>query len=188
MRGQMRSPGRPPQASRDDRVRFWQAIAEGKSSEVSAVEAGVSGPVGTRWFREAGGMQPLSLAPISGRYLSLGEREEIAILHAQGAGVREIARQVGRSPSTISRELRRNASTRSYCVPYRASTAQWDAERRACRPKVTKLAANESLREYVQDRLAGVIAKPDGTLVPGPEVQWIGRRHGRRKDRRWARS
>jgi IS30 family transposase len=44
------------------------------------------------------------------------------------------------------------------------------------------------LRRYVQDRLAGVIASPDGTPVAGPEVRWIGRRHGRRKDRRWARS
>ena len=59
-------------------------------------------------------MPPISLAPLSGRYLSFAEREEIAILHAQQLGVREIARRVGRSPSTISRELRRNASTRSH--------------------------------------------------------------------------
>ena len=133
-------------------------------------------------------MPPLALAPVSGRYLSFAEREEIAILHAQRAGVREIARRVGRSPSTISRELRRNASTRTYRLEYRASTAQWHAERRASRPKVAKLAANDRLREYVQDRLAGTIARPDGELVPGPEVRFIGRRHGRRADRRWARS
>jgi IS30 family transposase len=59
-------------------------------------------------------MPPISLGPLSGRYLSFGEREEIAILRAQQHGVREIARRVGRSPSTISRELRRNASTRTY--------------------------------------------------------------------------
>jgi hypothetical protein len=53
---------------------------------------------------------------------------------------------------------------------------------------VAKLAANDALRQYVQDRLAGVIAAPDGTAVPGPDVRWIGRRHGRRKDRRWATS
>ena len=62
----------------------------------------------------AGGMPPISLAPLSGRYLSFAEREEIAILHAQRVGVREIARRLDRSPSTISRELRRNASTRTY--------------------------------------------------------------------------
>ena len=133
-------------------------------------------------------MPPITLAPLSGRYLSLAEREEIAILRAQQLGVREIARRVGRSPSTISRELRRNASTRTHSVAYRATTAQWHAERRASRPKVARLAANKALRDYVQDRLAGVITTPAGELVPGPEVRFIGRRHGRRADRRWARS
>jgi IS30 family transposase len=125
---------------------------------------------------------------VSGRYLSFSEREEIAILRAQQLGVRGIARRIGRSPSTISRELRRNASTRSHWVTYRATTAQWHAERRASRPKVAKLAADAGLQAYVQDRLAGTIARPDGELVPGPDVGFIGRRHGRRADRRWARS
>jgi IS30 family transposase len=133
-------------------------------------------------------MPPISLASLSGRYLSFAEREEIAILHAQRVGVRGIARQLRRSPSTISRELRRNASTRSHAIAYRATTAQWHAERRASRPKVSKLAANDALRDYVQDRLAGLIARPDGTSVPGPEVRFIGRRHGPRKDRRWAKA
>jgi IS30 family transposase len=133
-------------------------------------------------------MPPLTLALVSGRYLSFAEREEIAILHAQQLGVREIARRIGRAPSTISREMRRNASTRSNELAYRATTAQWHAERRACRPKVATLAGNDRLRDYVQDRLAGTIAPPDGELVPGPEVRFIGRRHGRRADRRWARS
>lgn len=186
MRGQMWSPGRPSVARREDRQRFWQAIAGGVSSEDAAAEAGVSQAVGGRWFRDGGGMPPISLAPLSGRYLSFAEREEVAILHAQRVGVRAIARRLGRSPSTISRELRRNASTRSHSVCYRATTAQWHAERRASRPKVAKLAANEKLRVYVQERLAGLIARPDGELVPGPEVRFIGRRHGRRKDRRWA--
>jgi IS30 family transposase len=188
MRGQMWSPGRPSTARREDRVRFWEAIARGVSSEDAAVGAGVSQAVGSRWFRQAGGMPPITLAPLSGRYLSFAEREEIAILRAQQRGVREIARRVGRSPSTISRELRRNASTRTHSVAYRATTAQWHAERRASRPKVAKLAASKELRGYVQDRLAGDIARPDGELVPGPDVRWIGRRHGRRADRRWARS
>jgi transposase, IS30 family len=188
MRGQMWSPGRPSTARREDRVRFWEAIARGASSDDAAVEAGVSSPVGARWFRHAGGMPPISLAPLSGRYLSFSEREEIAILRAQKHGVREIACRVGRSPSTISRELRRNASTRDYAVPYRATTAHWHAERRASRPKVAKLAVNDALRAYVQDRLAGTIARPDGQLVAGPTVRFIGRRHGRRADRRWARS
>ncbi|MGZ5314014.1 MAG: IS30 family transposase [Solirubrobacterales bacterium] len=188
MRGKMRSPGRPPGWRREHRQRFWEAIAAGRSSEDAAAEAGVASAVGTRWFREAGGMPPLTLVPVSGRYLSFAEREEIAILHALQLGVRDIAGRIGRSPSTISRELRRNASTRGNEVGYRATTAQWHAERRASRPKVAKLAGNDRLRDYVQDRLAGTIARPDGELVPGPEVRFIGRRHGRRADRRWAKS
>ena len=131
-------------------------------------------------------MPPSRLAPLSGRYLSFEEREEIAIFHAQGCGVREIARRIGRSPSTISRELRRNAATRSGGLEYRATTAQWHADRRAERPKVAKLAANKELRQYVQDRLAGTLTTSDGTGLPGPRVRWNGRRHGRRQDRRWA--
>jgi IS30 family transposase len=188
MRGPMRSPGRPPGWRREHRQRFWAAIRRGMSSEQAAAVAGVASAVGTRWFREGGGMPTVSRAPLSGRYLSFAEREEIAILYAQCGGVREIARRIGRSPSTVSRELRRNAATRSGAVEYRASTAQWHADRRAQRPKLSKLAANDTLRGYVQDRLAGMVTAPDGAEVPGPQVRWIGRRHGRRQDRRWAKS
>lgn len=163
-------------------------IAQGLSSEQAAESVGVSMPVGSRWFRHAGGMAPMSLAPVSGRYLSFPEREEIAILKAQGAGVREIARRLGRHPSTISRELRRNAATRGGRLDYRASVAQWHSELRARRPKQCKLAVNDRLREYVQDRLSGLITRPEGTTVAGPTVRWIGRRHGRRADRRWGRA
>ena len=179
-RAPMRSPGRPPVARREERHRFWAAIADGLSSEEAGVVAGVSPAVGVRWFREGGGMPTVSPAPLSGRYLSFAEREEIAMLNARDCGVREIARRLGRSPSTISREVRRNAATRGGYLDYRATTAQWHADRRARRPKVAKLTANDSLRQYVQDRLAGMIATPDGTSVPGPVVRWIGRRHGRR--------
>lgn len=75
------------------------------------------------------------------------EREEISLRRAQGTGVREIARQLGRSPSTISRELRRNAATPGGEIDYRASVAQWKAELIERRPKTAKLAANEQLRE-----------------------------------------
>jgi IS30 family transposase len=181
----MRSPGRPPVSREIERL-FWTKIAEGFSSEDAALACGVSAPVGSRWFRNGGGMSPLSLVPLSGRYLSFAEREEIALLNAQQVGVRRIARKLGRSPSTISRELRRNAATRGGKLEYRASIAQWKAERQARRPKTAKLAANDQLREYVQDRLAGEVAAPDRTPVRGPEVRWVGRRRGRRQDRRWA--
>ncbi len=186
LRPPMGSPGRPPGWRREHRQRFWEGIAGGLSSEDAGVAAGVSPAVGTRWFGQSGGMAPFVFVPVSGRYLSFVEREEIALLHARGCGVREIARRLGRSPSTISRELRRNAATRGGNLEYRASTAQWHSDRRARRPKEVKLAANDALRKYVQDRLGGVIATPDGTAVPGPDVRWIGRRYGRRQDRRWA--
>ncbi len=188
----MRSPGRPPVARREDRRRFWAAIAAGLSSEAAAVDAGVSPAVGVRWFREAGGMPPATLAPSSKppseRYLSFPEREGIAVWRAQGRGVREIARRLGRAASTLSRELRRNAATRSGGLEYRATTAQWHAERSSRRPKPAKLMVNTALQTYVQDRLAGAVVAPGGTAVPGPVVHWKGRRHGRRQDRRWARA
>jgi hypothetical protein len=174
----MGSPGRPPVGRREHRELFWLAIARGSSSKDAGVAAGVSPAVGSRWFREGGGMPTVSRAPLSGRYLSFAEREAIAILRAQDVGGREIARRLGRSASTISRELRRNAATRGGLLEYRATTAQWHADRRARRPKVAKLAGNDALREYVQQRLAGEITRPDGTPVSGPEVRWIGRRHG----------
>jgi hypothetical protein len=123
------------------------AIASGLPSEDAGVAAGVSPAVGSRWFREGGGMPTVSRAPLSGRYLSFPEREEIAILRAQDVGRREIARRLGRSASTVSRELRRNAATRGGRLEYRATTAQWHADRRAQRPKVAKLAANKRLRD-----------------------------------------
>ena len=184
------SPGRPPVAGREEQRRFWVGIAAGLASEDAAIGAGVPQAVGTRWFRKAGGMPPAmferSAKRLSGRYLSLAEREELAILRAQGTGIREIARQVGRSASTISRELRRNAATRSGGLDDRATVAQWHAEWAARRPKPAKLALNGALRAYVQDRLAGVVVTPGGAAVPGPAVPWKGRRHGPRQDRRWA--
>ncbi|TFH34472.1 MAG: IS30 family transposase [Dehalococcoidia bacterium] len=131
-------------------------------------------------------MSPLKTSSRPGRYLSFAEREEIAILYAQHVTVREAARRLGRSPSTISRELRRNAATRSGGFAYRATTAQWHAYRRAKRPKVAKLASNDALRQYVQERLAGTLKTAGGRAVPGPTIRWNGRRHGARQDRRWA--
>ena len=137
VRRPLRSPGRPPVWRRDHLTRFWSLVASGRSSEDAAVAAGVSPVVGTRWFREAGGMPPSHLAPSakppSGRYLSFAEREEIALLRVRGHGVREIARRLGRAPSTLSRELRRNAATRGGGQEYRAMTARGDQGRGGAR-------------------------------------------------------
>lgn len=185
LRPAMRSPGRPMPARRVERE-FWRLIAEGKSTEDAAVAIGVSVPVGARWFRHAGGMAPLSLAEPTGRYLSFAEREELALLRAEGLGVRAIAREMGRDPSTISRELRRNAATRSGKLEYRATVAQWKAQMAAKRPKPAKLATNDRLREYVRERLSGELKGPDGSAVPGPPTTWKGLNKPHRADRRWS--
>ena len=154
--------------------------------EEAAHVVGASQAVGSRWFRHGGGMSPFDLKAFSGRYLSFAEREEIALLRARGTGVREIARSLGRAPSTISRELRRNAATRGAKLDYRPSVAQWKSELIARRPKTAKLAANPRLRAYVVERLSGQITRPDGTVVPGPPTTaWTGRNKPHRKDRAW---
>ncbi len=129
----------------------------------------------------------LTLPPaVSGRYLSFPEREDIAILRAQGIGVREIGRRTGRNASTISRELRRSASTRTYELDYKASIAQWHAELRARGPKAAKLVVNDKLREYVQERLNGAVLSADGCTALGPAGSaWKGRNKPHRADRRW---
>jgi IS30 family transposase len=89
--------------------------------------------------------------PLSPRFLSLHEREQIHGLQAKGASIRSIARTLGRSPSTVSRELKRNTSPRLGYLPY-------DAHRRAAarrpRPKQQKLLAPGPLRTFVLDGLA----------------------------------
>lgn len=162
----MRSPGRP-EPSRAVQRQFWRLIATGINSAEAALKVGVSVPVGSRWFRHAGGMPPISLAEPTGRYLSFAEREEIALLCAKQVGVREIARRIGRDPGTVSRELRRNAATRGGRPEYRALVAQWKAQQAAKRPKMARLTTNDRLREYVQERLAGNVRRPDGSIVVG---------------------
>jgi len=164
---------------------FWRLIAKGGTTEDAAAEVGVSTPVASRWFRHAGGMSPISLAEPTGRFLCFAEREEISLLNAQGHGVREIARRIGRDPGTVSRELRRNAATRAGQRGYRAGVAQRKAQQAAKRPKQAKLATNPRLREYVEHKLAGAVTDAHGRPISGPNVPWAGRRLGRRQDRRW---
>ena len=111
------------------------------------------------------GREPCLPPTVSGRYLSFAEREDIAILRAQGLGVREIAR---RYRTVIPRRSRGSCVAtcrRGHIRPtIRASIAQWHAERRARRPKVAKLCGNDKLRDYVQERLSGPVKTP--TVVP----------------------
>lgn len=186
VRRKLRSPGHP-KFQRQVMVVFWEQIAKGLLPEQASAVAGVAQAVGGRWFRNAGGMPPFDIKEQpSGRYLCFAEREDIALLKAQGKGVREIARVVGRDPSTVSRELRRNVATRSGSNEYRASVAQWKADMAAQRPKTPKLVGNERLHAYVEDRLAGRISRPDGTPVKGPPPpRWTGLNKPHRKDRAW---
>lgn len=107
---------------------FWRLIATGVTTAEASLMVDVSAPVGTRWFRHAGGMPPISLAGPTDRYLTFEGPEEIAITRAKDKSVRGVARALGRDPGTISRELRRNAA---------------------------KLVTNDRLREYVQERFEG---------------------------------
>jgi IS30 family transposase len=184
-RSAMKSPGAPA-LRREVEREFWREIAKGLLAEEAAAAVGVSQAAGCRWFRHGGGMPPMDLAPPCGRYLAFHEREEIAILKAQGLGVREIARRIGRDPSTVSRELRRNAATRGGKLDYRASVAQWKAELVARRPKTAKLASNDRLREYVQEKLSGQVQGSEQAGALGPvAAPFKGRNKPHRGDRRW---
>jgi IS30 family transposase len=160
---------------RDQLRSFWRLIASGCAPEEAAVWVGVSGSRARVWFRDAGGMPPLSLSEPArspaGR-LSVEEREQILAGMNRGESIRRIARGIGRAPSTVSRELRRNMFHQRYgqracwdrgarprghppCAPWRYSPhrAQLRAERLAARPKTAKLAWCDRLREEVQAKL-----------------------------------
>ena len=128
---------------------FWDAMQHGEFITDAAHGVGTYREMGGRWIVRAGGVRPRRGRDLKGRCLSFAEREEIAMARAGGQGVREIARQLGRSPSTISRELRRNAGGGGY----RATTAHALAWHRAAGPKPAKLATNLALRAKVENDL-----------------------------------
>ncbi len=133
---------------------FWRGIAQGLFAEEAGRRVGVNRSTGVRWFREAGGMSPISLVepPVKGRYLSLAEREEIAVGIAAGETPAAIAVRIGRHRTTIGREIANNGVAR-WPAGYRAGAAQAKAEAAARRPKTGKLAASPRLAAAVQDGL-----------------------------------
>jgi transposase, IS30 family len=129
---------------------FWTALQRGEFIADAAARVGTYRKQGTRWVAACGGVRPRRGRDLKGRCLTFAEREEIALARARGETMRAIARRLGRSPSTVSRELRRNADRDG---GYRATTAHALAFERASRPKPAKLATNLRLRELVQDDL-----------------------------------
>ncbi len=141
--------GRRP-LPRPVRVVFWEGVRAGLATKEAGRAAGVSHETARRWMAEAGGVISTGASPVSGRYLSLAEREEIAVGKAAGLSRRQIAAQLGRPPSTVSRELARNSGPGGR---YRAVIAQQRADERARRPRPAKLAVNLMLRALVAERL-----------------------------------
>jgi transposase, IS30 family len=139
-----------PAAPRALQAQFWEGVRSGLGVAEAGRAAGVGQVLAFSWFKRAGGVKSNGPRPAGGRYLSVAEREEIAVGLAAGESVRSIAGRLGRSPSTVSREVCRNSRGRRY---YRALAAQGQAQWRAARPKTAKLAGNGELREWVQGKL-----------------------------------
>jgi len=128
---------------------FWAALQRGEFIVDAAAQVGTYRKKGTRWVAAHGGVRPRRGRNLKGRCLTFGEREEIALARARGESLRTIAQRLGRAPSTISRELRRNRDHGGY----RATTEHALAYGRASRPKPAKLASNLALRAKVEQDL-----------------------------------
>ena len=139
-----------PRLPRQVEARFWEGVRSGLGLVEAGLAAGVSHDMGYRWFERAGGVSSNGPRPVCGRYLSVAEREEIAVGRAAGQSLRVIAARLGRAPSTVSREVRRNSNVKG---AYRALAAQGQAQWRASRPKTARLAGNAELRGWVQGKL-----------------------------------
>jgi transposase, IS30 family len=139
-----------PALPRAVQAEFWDGVRSGLGIVEAGEAAGIGQVQAYRWFSLAGGVKANGPVRASGRYLSVAEREEIAVGLAAGLPVRAIAARLGRSPSTVSREVRRNSRGVAH---YRALAAQGHAQWRARRPKTALLAGNGELREWVQERL-----------------------------------
>ena len=127
---------------------LWARRAAGESGTRIARHMGMYGSSVRNYIRKAGGIRPRprKRSPIG---LSLQEREEISRGLAAGDSLRTIAARIGRSPSTVSREVTRNHGRQSY----RAGSAEQAAVSRGRRPKLAKLRSCELLRVEVMARL-----------------------------------
>ena len=129
-------------------------IAPGIGTGEACRQLGVARTTSYYWRTQRGGLPPATIADHarSGRYLSLLERERIAVLRQQGLGVNEIARRLARAPSTISRELRRNMLPRDRGV-YHPGPVHARSREQARRTRVGVFARDEQLNQLVQKQL-----------------------------------
>ena len=158
--------------SRAVRLRFWLLIRAGVPPTLAGLAVGVSRSTGTRWFVQAGGMPSLSLIPaLPGRHLSLADREAILSGLSAGQSYAAIGRSIGRSTSTVIRELEVNRldARRPPAAPagrrvgvsgplpdqlnYSPVVAQRRFEQRLARHRASKLADNPRLHAEVTARL-----------------------------------
>jgi IS30 family transposase len=138
----------------DVEARYWQLLLAGTGTVEACRLIGITRKTGYRWRAENGGIPPARVAEAvrSNRYLSLLERQRIATLRSQGLGVREIARRLDRSPSTISRELRRNIRPHDKQT-YDADLAHARARERARRVRQARRLADAELRTVIAAKL-----------------------------------
>ena len=133
---------------------YWKLILDGVPAVEACRQLGIGRKTGYRWRVEAGGLPPGRVAEEtrSSRYLSLLERQRIATLRERGHGVREIARRLRRSPSTVSRELRRHLKSHDKGV-YDADLAHARARDDARRERAGVLVVDRELRNLVRAKL-----------------------------------
>jgi transposase, IS30 family len=179
-----KGPGRRPLSAK--RQRFLQLREQGWSIRGAAREAGVSRASGTRWstgyktYRHGvvtgfvPALDPRAMRPVSARFLSQDERVEIADLRHAGLSIRQIAARLGRAPSTISRELRRNAAAGGY----RPFEAHRRAAGRRARGHPRRIENNGELCQLVTELLAqrwspGQISRQLRQRFPGDPAMWL---------------
>ncbi|HEX5971726.1 MAG TPA: IS30 family transposase [Gemmatimonadaceae bacterium] len=185
MRDRRRTPAGGVQAEKQQR--YVQLIAQGVSNAEACRLVGINRRTGTRWrygrqVRNSAGevviYAPVKIKdarPRSPRYLSEFERIQIADLRSAGTSVRAIASELGRAPSTISREIRRNGDPDGRYRPHRAEHL---ARLRACKPRARRIAGDAVLTETVA-RLLGQRWSPEQVahelreLFVGQPSRWL---------------
>jgi IS30 family transposase len=179
-------------ASRAAMRQFWLLVRGGMSRRQASVAVGHGLEAGWVWFTQAGGVVPAYVtAPPSERFLSINEREQILAGVVRGDPIRQIAKSLGRAPSTVSRELERNmkrpyrdrSAPESECgrgrhCDYRPHLAQHRAETKARRPKPAKLAINIQLRELVAAKLSERLSPRQASIelrreYPNNPEMWV---------------